>query len=101
MTPLYEIAAERGRQIGHEGYSITHDDRHDMGELAGAAASYAISAMAKMMPAAPHELQKMAAAMWLLPDAVKQKHKPRRMLVIAGALILAEIERLDRAENTK
>jgi hypothetical protein len=100
MTPLDEIAAERRRQVetgpGGEAYSAEHDDQHDMGELAGAAASYAISAMAKLMPAPAHELQKMAAAMWLLPDEVKQKHGARRMLVIAGALILAEIERLDR-----
>ncbi len=96
---LAEIIGERERQRTEERYSIAHDDQHDMGELAGAAASYAISAMAKVMAAPSHELQKVAAAMWMLPAEVKQKHGVRRMLVIAGALILAEIERLDRREQ--
>jgi len=99
LGAMTDILAERKRQVSVEGYSPEHDDRHDMGELAGAAASYAISAMIKMMPAAPHELQKMAAALWLLPDEVKQKHPPLRMLEIAGALILAEIERLRRRQG--
>ncbi len=35
------IAAERQRQINKEGYTFAHDDEHDGGEMADAAACYA------------------------------------------------------------
>ncbi|MFW6155839.1 MAG: hypothetical protein ACOC7J_00855 [Armatimonadota bacterium] len=38
------IAAERERQIREEGWTPEHDDEHDAGELADAAASYTIAA---------------------------------------------------------
>lgn len=44
MTVLEEIAAERQRQIEVEGWTPNHDDEHDRGEMANAAACYALSA---------------------------------------------------------
>lgn len=38
---IERIAAERTRQIEREGYTPEHDDTHDGGELALAAACYA------------------------------------------------------------
>lgn len=79
---LSDISAERWRQINEEGWSPEHDDDHDKGELANAAACYAIG---DPMGLWPWELS------WFkLGDR-------RRNLVKAGALIIAEIERLDRA----
>lgn len=41
MTVIEEIAAERKRQIEVEGWTLEHDDMHEDGELAKAAACYA------------------------------------------------------------
>jgi hypothetical protein len=42
MNGIEAIAAERRRQIEAEGWSAAHDDQHVNGELAGAAAAYAL-----------------------------------------------------------
>jgi len=80
------IAAERQRQIEEEGWSRDHDDEHRSGELAVAAARYAVEAT----DAVVHHPDD-AALDWIKPET------PIRNLVKAGALILAEIERLQRA----
>lgn len=41
MTALEDVAAERRRQIGVEGWSEEHDDTHSNREMAIAAACYA------------------------------------------------------------
>lgn len=91
---INDIAAERQRQIEAEGWTPEHDDAHTDGELADAAACYALT---------PRVLN--AAAMTEIHDRLwpwnSSWWKPtdrRRDLVKAGALIVAEIERLDRAE---
>ena len=87
-----DVLAERQRQINDEGWTPEHDDEHNQGELAVAAACYAFHANREASKCAHSWPWQMA---W---------HKPtneRRDLVKAGALILAEIERLDRAEQAK
>lgn len=88
-----DVLAERRRQLVDEVWTIKHDDNHTAGQLAGAAACYALT----------------GAEHWGAPLAIEQFWpwlkswwKPtnkRRNLVKAGALILAEIERLDRAAS--
>jgi hypothetical protein len=85
-----DVLAERKRQVTAEGWTPEHDGEHDSGEMPSAAACYALSAASwsgalfeKFWP--PHWSRK-----WWKPTT------PRRDLVKAGALILAEIERLDR-----
>jgi hypothetical protein len=63
-----------------EGWSFEHDDEHNAGELAACAACYA-SGM---------------AALWPFDGEPKFKER-RRDLVRAGALLMAEIGRIDRA----
>jgi len=87
-----DVLAERQRQIEAEGWTPEHDDQHREGEMAEAAAAYASES------AAPHGGLPMCwpwAKEWWKPAY------PRRNLVKAGALILAEIERLDRAAQKK
>jgi hypothetical protein len=68
MTVLDEIAAERRRQVEDTGWTREHDDDHAGGEL--------------------------LTAGW---GALSRIYSPtRRSLVEAAALIVAEIERLDR-----
>lgn len=90
---LRDVKAERRRHISVEGWSPQHDDEHDTGEMALAAACYAVSA------ALPdeHNRQIAFARYWRWDEKWWKPKTPREDLVRAGALILAEIERLDRS----
>ncbi len=93
-----EILNERTRQVEEEGWTPAHDDEHELGEMAAAAGCYAIAAAGNPshpMPPNygdpgyewPWDLK------WWKPTTA------RRNLVKAAALIVAEIERLDRVES--
>ncbi|QNJ57351.1 hypothetical protein Dolphis_44 [Pseudomonas phage Dolphis] len=90
-----DVGAERRRQIEGEERDFSHDDQYTAGELAAAAGSYALHAHddATSLEGAP--------AWWPWDDPWFKLSDPRRNLVKAGALILAEIERLDRAAAAK
>lgn len=89
-----DIIAERRRQVEVEGWTPEHDDTHAKGEMAIAAACYAV-------PGAIEWGSWVYRARRVLKWPWERKWwKPkdrRRDLVRAGALIIAEIERLDRA----
>lgn len=106
MSALLEIAAERCRQIEQEDWSLEHDDGHVHGELAQAALCYVMNAIvhAKMahagMSASDLAHASRTAPMpetWPWDRSWWKPRDPRRNLVRAAALIVAEIERLDRA----
>lgn len=92
MTALEDIAAERRRQIEVEGWSSGHDDTHPNGELALAAGCYALHAAGSGKEYLP-----MIWSAWPWHKGWWKPKNKRRDLVRAGALIVAEIERLDRA----
>jgi len=85
-----DVLAERQRQIEAEGWTPAHDDEHEDGQLAAASASYAVASVNPSAFAAPPSLWPWTSEWW-------KPSTRRRMLVKGGALILAEIERLDRA----
>ncbi len=92
MGAIEDIAAERRRQIEAEGWTPDHDDKHIAGEIAAAAACYA----APFIPLKDRLSNVPKAWPW---HRSWWKPKNRRSdLIRAGALIVAEIERLDRAE---
>ncbi len=96
-----DVLAERERQIQHEGWTPEHDDEHDSGDLARAAAAYADDA-ALRLEGAPADIVSGPGdppEMWPWDEASWKPGEPRRMLVKAAALLLAEIERLDRAHK--
>lgn len=87
---VHEVLLERARQIAEEDWTTAHDDKHTEGQLAEAAACYAV---------APHDI------VWPNQEPVwpwhedwnkTADHPRRKCLVIAAALLVAEIERLDR-----
>ena len=83
------IVAERIRQVRSEDWDESHDDNHTFGELARAAACYAM----------PPDIG-MRTERWPW-DFGFWKPTPNdriRELVKAGALIVAEIERLQRQQ---
>lgn len=111
---LADIAAERRRQVETEGWTPEHDDEHGNGSMALAAACYAMFASASDaqriattlsagLTADGQEIPGWSAWLSLWPwDRKWWKPKDRRRdLVRAGALIVAEIERLDRAAQSK
>jgi hypothetical protein len=88
-----DILMERRRQITQEGYTPAHDDYHTTGELAQAAAAYALATT-------PYAFE--ARTLWPWERATwKPSTWRRRNLVRAAALIIAEIERLDRAGESE
>jgi hypothetical protein len=93
-----DVISERVRQVTEEGWSAEHDDAHEDGEIERAGAAYAAEAGSMVGGDLAH-----SAALDLWPwDWDWWKPGPRRgMLVKAGALILAAIERIDRKEAGK
>lgn len=94
-SALVEIGAERRRQVDGEIYDHAHDDAHDQGELAIAAAAFAATATAGAYNNASASMA--AACLWPWSPCEKKPAAQRRNLIKAGACIVAEIERLDRA----
>ena len=97
---ILDVIAERQRQQSVEGWTPEHDDLHDSGELAGAAACYAhyTNARGWVFPTNPGDYQSADEPdNWPWDRSWWKPTNPRRDLVKAGALILAEIERIDRA----
>lgn len=94
---LADIAVERRRHIYAEGWTPEHDDEHTGGEMAAAAAAYAFrSATADRFYSAD------PIGFWPWDVSYWKPSTNRRNLIKAGALIVAEIERLDReALNTR
>lgn len=94
---IQDIAAERRRQVEVEGWSAEHDDEHRHGEMAAAAACYAIKAARlgndnRFGLGYPPPYWAWDARWW-------KPTTKRRDLIKAAALIVAEIERLDRMES--
>lgn len=100
------IADERRRQVDEEGWTAEHDDQHRRGELAAAAACYALHCVDTsdgefladvfdwFWPFEPE---------WWRPGAEEDVSSCVRRLEKAGALIAAEIDRLlrDRSASTE
>jgi hypothetical protein len=96
MQALHDVMAERHRQMMVEGWTAKHDDEHGDGSMALAAAAYAIAGTDTVPRTAldlPPNIWPWDREWWKPKDA-------RRNLVRAAALILAEIERLDRAAGS-
>ncbi len=94
---IEEIHDERVRQYRREGWSAGHDDEHGNGQLARAAAAYALQASAATYrDGAPAIAKRQAKAAWPWDPSDFKPKDSRRDLVRAAALIVAEIERLDR-----
>ena len=80
-----DVIAERARQVAFPGYAHEHDDVHVNGEIARVAADYAMPGQYPV-----------GGVGWVF----NKSNLPRRLqLLKAGAMILAEIERLDRADT--
>ena len=87
ITPaLRDVIVERYRQVNDEHFSADHDDEHTDCSLAIAGAYYAAFSTDTIVDPWPWDES------WLKPTTHRQN------CVKAAALIIAEIERLDRRE---
>jgi hypothetical protein len=110
----HDVIDERLRQRDVEGWTPEHDDAHDKGELAMVAACYAegstgrrrVATISDDVSGGRGETPVWRNTKVLVPERWphswdaswwKPSDDRRRDLVKAGALILAEIERIDRA----
>lgn len=121
MRALIDIITERQRQVEEKGFSPEHDDRHDRSELALAAAAFCLAKINDLRKTFSTEmgdgqvavtLQDAAEALWPWntdewePESwsvftASSIAARIRNLVKAAAMIIAEIERLDRITNRK
>lgn len=93
-----DVMNERLRQINVKGMTPEHDDTHVNDEIAAYAAYYAMPEGAREWNAESTGYgdtlgQAMIPEGWYMPSPCDR----RRQLVKAAALLIAEIERLDRA----
>jgi len=113
MTGIERIAKERERQTSVEGWTTLHDDSHIHAEMALAAACYASPIPIRARLRVPvscgcrsaeceHTLGFSERDKWVDPWPwdkswdKRGKHDRIRQLEIAGALVAAEIDRLQR-----
>lgn len=89
LTVIDEISLERVRQIAEEGWTTAHDDELFLRELAKAAAAYCLADV---------ESHRGADQIWPFDGNWRPKSH-RKNLIRAGALVVAEIERIDRANT--
>lgn len=89
------IAEERQRQIQVEGWTPEHDDQHDTGDLAHAAAAYASAELYRRTTSKGHDS---TPHIWPFQMSWWKPTPENRIreLQKAGALIAAEIDRLQR-----
>ncbi|HGN0980644.1 TPA: hypothetical protein ACKROW_005241 [Pseudomonas aeruginosa] len=88
-----DVQAERRRQITAEGWTPEHDDEHADGQMARAAACYALAGSSAPNDGTAALLVSLA---WPWDEQWWKPSTARRDMVKACALGLAEIERLDR-----
>lgn len=86
---LDEVKIERERQI-EQGWTLTHDDTHKDGEIALAGACYAIESADQCSLGILKEIWPWEKEEW------KPRRNRRLNLLRAVALLVAEIERIDR-----
>ena len=97
-----DVLAERRRQIEAEGWTPEHDDAHKNGSLSRAGGFYALNAGAAMWYGTTDtSICDTAPDGWPWDPDWWKPVNARRDLVKASALIIAEIERIDRMQPTK
>ncbi|WHP06960.1 hypothetical protein QLH32_05700 [Acinetobacter corruptisaponis] len=100
---INDVLAERERQINKEHYSNEHDDEYKANELLRASVCYADNVVRRgwvhNSSFGPDVYQSEEAPdLWPWDLDFWKPKSPRKDLVRAAALLIAEIERLDRKE---
>lgn len=95
-----DVLRERRRQfstgVGGKAFDAQHDNLHDPGQLSGAGAAYALNAACILYPHNGTFVEDPTQTGWTWDVDCWTPTTPRRDLVKAAALLLAEIDRGDR-----
>lgn len=95
VIAFQEILIERGRQLG-KGWTRDHDDRLEDGEIAQAAAAYALAARDGRALCCNGCRMPLYQTAWPWPPEQFKPKSYRENLICAAAMLIAEIERFDR-----
>jgi hypothetical protein len=97
----YSVLDERLRQVDLEGYDRTHDDQWTEGQMAKAAVAYVVWGAGSGFPVPRVDsINTLPPPGWPWDGAHWKPTNRRRDLVKAAALLIAEIDRLDRVPRT-
>lgn len=104
MTGIELIAEERRRQIEEEGWTADHDIQHTHGEIASAAACYAMTEsdrnhLAQVTIREEDGTVKHYPVIWPWEEQWWKPADRKKDLIRAGALIAAELDRLINSEQ--
>ena len=94
-----DVLRERTRQQVEKGHTVAKDDNYDLGELSGAGAAYALHAASELHPLGNAFDAGDVPPGWCWDESTFKPKSPRQNLVIAAALIIAEIEKIDRLDT--
>jgi hypothetical protein len=92
-----DVLAEREKQRAK--WTVAHDDKHDDGAVAAAGAMLAWPDGYWFYDQSDADKCCIPSPGWAYDILKKHEHDRRQQLVIAAALLLAEIERLDRSAS--
>lgn len=104
---IRDVLAERVRQVDKEGFDEANDDGHVNRELARMAQEYVEQYVGRQWlvehgAGCTQEYQETPVPDdWPVADKWWKPKSPRQDLVRAAALLIAEIERIDRAANKR
>jgi len=87
---ISDVMAERDRQVNAEGFTSEHDDQYSDGQLERAAASYALFDCRPIGRWFINDIWAWSSKWW-------KPRTHRENLVRAAALLIAAIEKIDRA----
>jgi hypothetical protein len=96
---VQDVLAERQRQITKEGWTTAHDDAYYAGDLSKAASVYALVGSSDGRVIGDELSPSITQMVWPWEWHWFKPRDRRYNLVRAAALLLAEIERLDRASE--
>lgn len=95
---VWLIGQERVRQLTEEGYNAAHDDAHTKGEIAVCAAMLAAYDTECQVESRGEAIRDT----WMAELVHKYSRKtPVERLIVAGAMIAAEIDRLERKKGIR
>jgi len=98
---INDVLAERERQKNIKGYSTDHDDAYEQNELVRAASEYTNQVVGRSWIFETHPSlyrSEVASDFWPWDACYWKPKSPREDLIRAAAILIAEIERLDRKE---
>lgn len=87
---MSDVMAERDRQMNAEGFTAEHDDQYEDGQLERAAAAYALCDCRRIGRWFINDIWGWSSKWW-------KPRSHRENLVRAAALLIAAIEKIDRA----